>query len=138
MATYQVAFDPTVDDYDTIIGMVNQAYVDDLVEVDDTPPEAPDGWTAAKMLRYVRHLAPTGLLAFRAMAESAPEADAADVQAATGLYGMEFAGAMSTFGHAKRNTRGVRYLPFRRHGGIYHMDDKVAALALAALTRIGA
>jgi hypothetical protein len=141
MAIINVSFDPEVDDYNWIVGIVDAAYAD--VEVDDdaesmSNQHVPGAWTSSRMRHYVKALAPDGRTAFRAMAENAPEAQMDDVKNAVGLDGMQYAGMMSTFGHARRIARGVHNLPFERHGSIYHIDEQVATLALAALDEIGA
>jgi hypothetical protein len=139
MAQITIGFDPEVDDYYHIKNLLDQAYsgaADEYEYADEAP--VPNGWTPAKMLRYVRLLTHGGQVALRHMATHAPESDADDVKLATGLDGPQYAGMMSTFGHAARNCRGVHYLPFNKQGRTYYIHEQVAALAIEALDQIGA
>lgn len=147
-----ITFDTTLDDpaevllaaawaygYDSVLEALEEGGYD---ENDDEDAEAvprsaaPYGWSRAKMRRYVSVLQPTARLVLRAIAERAPQATMEQVQGAVGLEGSAFAGSMSSFGFAARNTRGVREKPFSRSGETYFMDRSVAEVALAALDEL--
>lgn len=150
-----IAFDPAVDRRQDIALSVARAFgldtIDDLLapsEEDDgeaaeeaaAPPATatnPKGWTNSKMRRYVAELAPTALKVLRAIAEGAPEVGIEQVQAAAGLEAYQYAGSMSSFGFAARNTHGVKEKPFVKVDKIYQMDPAVAQIALTALTEGG-
>ncbi|OZE37235.1 hypothetical protein CH259_10010 [Rhodococcus sp. 05-2254-4] len=119
--------------------------VDDLLTADedeDTEEEddvAADlsGWTAPKMRRYVTQLKPTARKVLRAIADEAPEATVESVQNSTGLEPSSFAGSMSSFGFAVKNTRGVRDKPFSKNGHLYNMTLPIADLVLNTLDDAG-
>jgi len=97
----------------------------------------PAGWSVPKMRRYVKALKPTAQRVLRAIAENAPEADVDAVQEASGIDGYQYAGSMSSFGFAARNTWGVKDKPFAKVGRKYEMSVEVAKLALTVLDELG-
>jgi hypothetical protein len=99
--------------------------------------EAPQAWKLPKMRRYVKALQPRAREVLGAIAEAAPAVPITSVQRAVGLDGSGFAGTMSSFGFAARNTRGVHERPFTKYQGKYHIDEYVAKQALAVLDELG-
>jgi hypothetical protein len=93
----------------------------------------PFGWTTPKMRRYVAALAPTAQKVLRAIAEGAPTISVEDAQKASGLEGVEYGGAMSSFGFAARNVHGVKAKPFVKVGRQYQIDTAVAKIVLEVL-----
>jgi hypothetical protein len=145
MATLTI--DPEVDDYQTVLGLIATLYgVTEASTEDDVEAEAAeadisapvDGFTPQRMRRYVRNLTPDGQRVLRYLAENAPTVEMDDVQKAVGIYSQQYAGLMSTFGHAERNTKGVTRLPFSKHYRVYHINEQVASMAIEALDRVGA
>lgn len=127
--------------YDSVEDAVEQAEVEAAEEEQEDVPglEArPFGWSAAKMRRYVTALQPTARTVLRAIAEGAPSITVDDAQAAAGLPAQVYGGAMSSFGFAARNVRGVSQKPFTKVGRTYQIDPAVAAIALGALDAVGA
>lgn len=149
---YSITFDPSVDMGEEVALAVAYAFgyetVEDLVtgtpaeeeDLDDSPPATattPYGWSKPKMRRYATALKPTARKVLRAIAENAPEVSLEDTQAAAGLEAYQYAGSMSSFGFAARNTKGVKEKPFTKVGKTYQMDPSVAQLALGALDELG-
>lgn len=147
-----ITFDPATDSAEDVALAVAYAFgyetVEDLVtgapteeeDVDDTPPATAataSGWNKPKMRRYVTALKPTARKILRAIAVKAPEATVPDTQAAAGLEAYQYAGSMSSFGFAARNTRGVKEKPFTKVGQAYEMNPTVAKLAIEALDELG-
>jgi hypothetical protein len=145
-----ITFDTTKDTIDEVAEAIAYAYgynsmqeaLDDVGSVDSGAESTidatyPGGWTRSKMTRYVRALQPTAQAVLRAIAEGAPAAEADAVQEAAGVDGFVFAGSMSSFGFAVRNTRGVGEKPFRKVQRTYEMDNTVAALAIETLDHLG-
>jgi hypothetical protein len=146
MATLTI--DPEVDDYNHVLALIDMLYAtaeeesepeDDEAEAVEADSSTPiDGFTPARMRRYVSVLTTDGRKALRCMAENAPTIEMDVVQDAVGLHGQTYAGKMSTFGHAIRATKGVKRAPFTKHYRVYSINKQVAAMALEALDRIGA
>lgn len=147
-----VTFDPAEDESEAVALQVAYAYglesVEDLtnglsddetseVEVPVATAANPKGWSPAKMRRYVTALKPTARTVLRAIADGAPEASLEDVQKASGLEAYQYAGSMSSFGFAARNTRGVKEKPFVKADKAYVMDEAVAQIAIEALDHLG-
>jgi hypothetical protein len=151
-----VTFDTEVDDAGAVALAVAYAYgydsIEELVETTidddtegavgeaDTVPNGstyPGGWSTPKMRRYIKALKPTAQKVLRAIAESAPNADVQVVQDASGIHGYQYAGSMSSFGFAARNTHGVKTKPFEKVGSTYEMDPQLAKLTLAVLGELG-
>jgi hypothetical protein len=141
---HSVTFDPMTDDVNDILLAVAWAYgyadVTDALEaeadVEDETEEAvtkPFGWTTPKMRRYVAALMPTAQKVLRAIAEGAPTISVDDAQEASGLKGFEYGGAMSSFGFAARNVRGVKSKPFVKVGRQYQIDPAIAKIVLEVL-----
>lgn len=149
-----ITFDPSVDSSQDVLLSLAHAYghesIDDLVTADlgdleaideDLAPTAPaqsaNGWTPSKMRRYAKSLAPTARTVLRVIAEGAPEVSVEDVQAASGLETYQYAGSMSSFGFAARNTHGVKDKPFEKVGKTYQMNEVIAEIAIDALDYLG-
>lgn len=147
-----ITFNPAVDSSHDIALRLAYAYgyesIGDLVAADpEDDPEAAEvptgtalsanGWTASKMRRYIKALKPTARAVLRVIAENAPEVSIEDVQAAAGLQTYQYAGSMSSFGFAARNTHGVKEKPFEKIGKAYHMNEAVAEIAITALGHLG-
>ncbi|MDN3240881.1 hypothetical protein [Glycomyces tritici] len=142
----QIQFDTTEDiAYDVALS-VARAYglssVEEFIEPDDeeaviddepTPSPIPGGWTKTKMNRYVKALQPNAKKVLGIIAEYAPAVDVDVVQRRSGLEGYTYAGSMSSFGFAVRNTHGVKEKPFTKVGRSYRMDEAVAQLVLTVL-----
>ncbi|MGU3438240.1 hypothetical protein ACNHUS_35175 [Actinomycetes bacterium M1A6_2h] len=144
-----ISFDPDVDRPNDVALQLAWSYgfntVDELLAGDedeefeeegDTPPDL-EGWTASKMRKYVTQLKPTARKVLRAIADQAPEATVESVQSSTGLEPSSFAGSMSSFGFAVKNTRGVRVKPFSKNGHLYSMTVPIADLVLETLDEAG-
>lgn len=97
------------------------------------PTTVPGGWTKPKMVRYVSALQPNARSVLGVIAAHAPEVDVDTVQAESGLDGYVYAGSMSSFGFAAKNTHGVKEKPFSKYGKRYEMDKAVADLVLTVL-----
>jgi hypothetical protein len=149
---HSITFDTAVDAAEEVALAVAYAFgyetVEDLItatpteeeDVDETPPATAatlSGWSRPKMRRYVSALKPTARKILRAIAENAPEVSLEDTQAAAGLEAYQYAGSMSSFGFAVRNTKGVREKPFTKVDKTYQMDTAVAQIALSALDDLG-
>lgn len=93
----------------------------------------PGGWTKPKMRRYVTALTPNAKKVLRVIAENAPVVDVETAQLGSGLDGYIYAGSMSSFGFAARNTHGVKEKPFVKVAKKYEMDAALAALAISVL-----
>jgi hypothetical protein len=95
-------------------------------------------WSLPKMKRYVEALKPNGRQVLRAIVDLGPGPVTVDkVQAKVGLTKAHYAGAMSTFGFAARNMRGVHERPFTLSGRTYYIAPLIAALADEALKDLG-
>jgi hypothetical protein len=125
--------------YESPEDLVADAGVEEDEEPEGAPPPsaAPYGWTRPKMKRYVTALRPIACKVLRSVADGAPRTRITDVQRAAGVQGVEFAGAMSSFGFAARNTRGVKTRPFEKIRDDYQMDEAVAELAIEVLDELG-
>lgn len=132
--------------YDAVEDALEEAQVeaaeeDEAEEEDEATAPAmtsrPFGWTGAKMRRYVTALQPTARTVLRAIAEGAPSITVDDAQAAAGLPAQVYGGAMSSFGFAARNVRGVASKPFTKVGRTYQIDPAVAQVAIEALDALG-
>jgi hypothetical protein len=142
-----VTFDPYQDEMTDVLNVVASTYgytdVEQALghdaEEDDEAADTPvwGGWTARKMTRYVSALQPHAQMVLRVIAENAPHIAVADVQDAVTLGGPQYGGAMSSFGHAANNTRGVGDKPFAKVGLTYQINPEVAKLALDALDALG-
>ncbi|MGY1825957.1 hypothetical protein [Blastococcus sp. SYSU DS0541] len=149
-----ITFDPERDAAEDVALALAYAYgyetVEDLLQgtdefelVDDEPESPPatagtvHGWTKPKMKRYVSALRPTARKILRAIAEGAPEVSLEQAQEAAGLDAYKYAGAMSSFGFAARNTRGVKEKPFTKDGKTYLIQPAVADVVLAAMDELG-
>jgi hypothetical protein len=142
-----IEFDPSEDTpYDVALAVAYAFGFDSVeelveVEVDESAPEeegpAPTsylgGWTKSKMRRYVVALKPNARKVLRVIAENAPEVDVETVQEGSGLDGYIYAGSMSSFGFAARNTHGVKDKPFVKVGKSYQMDVHIAHLVISVL-----
>lgn len=126
--------------YDTVEDALEEAEVEEE-EQDEAggaiTEHRPYGWSPAKMRRYITALQPTARRVLRAIAEGAPSVAVDDAQAAAGLDAQVYGGAMSSFGFAARNVRGVSAKPFTRVGRSYQIDPAVARVALDALEALG-
>lgn len=151
---YTITFSPDVDSaHDVLLGisqMYGYASLEELLEqepevyepeVQEEPVRAastaPGGWTMPKMRRYTQALKPNAQRILRVIAENAPEISVDDTQVGVGLEAYEYAGTMSSFGFAARNTYGVRDRPFAKSRRIYQINPEIAKLALAALDELG-
>lgn len=128
--------------YDTVEAALEEAEVeaaeDEADEHDGSGADAqPFGWSAARMRRYVTALQPTARTVLRAIAQGAPSITVDDAQAAAGLPAQVYGGAMSSFGFAARNVRGVKEKPFTKVGRTYQIDPAVARIATDALDALG-
>lgn len=151
----KLIIDPEVDEYDDVLELLDVLYGRAVEEDDEGEDEetvdtasssgpakttAPiEGFTPRRMRAYLSNLTVDGAKALRFMAENAPTIEMDDVQKAVGgnLNPRQYAGTMSTFGHAKRVTKGVDRMPFDRHYRTYSMDERVAKMALDALDAAG-
>lgn len=144
-----ISFDPDVDrsnmvalqlawsyGLDTVEDLLADDEDEDIEKESDTPPDL-EFWTASKMRKYVTQLKPTARKVLRAIADQAPEATVESVQSSTGLEPSSFAGSMSSFGFAVKNTRGVREKPFTKNGHLYSMTLPIADLVLDTLDESG-
>lgn len=130
--------------YETVEDLLEQAGDLELELVEEDEPESPpatastvQGWTKPKMKRYITALRPTARKILRAIAEGAPEVSLEQAQQAAGLDAYKYAGAMSSFGFAARNTRGVKEKPFTKDGKSYRMHPPVAEVVIAAMDELG-
>ena len=108
----------------------------EVVEVDDGLAVAtsfPGGWSKPKMRRYVAALQPNARNILGVIAKNAPKVDVETVQIQSGLDGYIYAGSMSSFGFAAKNTHGVKDKPFIKYGKRYEMDKAIADLVVAVL-----
>lgn len=110
----------------------------DKVSADTEKPGGPiEGFTPARMKGYVQKLSETGRQVLRYMAQHAPQVELAEIQKHFDLPPRKWAGTMTTFGFAARETRGVDRLPFVRDRKHYTIDERVAKMALDALDQLG-
>lgn len=139
---FNVTEDDAVDVATAVAWAYGYASVDELVEasseeaeVDDGPVATylPNGWSKPKMRRYVAALTGNARTVLRVIASHAPEVDVETVQNDSGLQGYIYAGSMSSFGFAARNTRGVKDKPFVKVAKRYEMDRAIADLVLSVL-----
>jgi hypothetical protein len=147
----RIVIDSEVDEYEHALELVDALFgrtgqEEDIEE--ETPEEtssAPtekvvpvEGFTPKRMHRYVQNLTIEGHGILRYLAQHAPQIDIADAQEHFSLGPRQWAGTMSTFGYAKRETPGVDRMPFvRDNRRFYVMDERVAKMALAALDKLG-
>jgi hypothetical protein len=147
----KLTIDPEVDEYEDIVDLVDFLYgrkvededdEDELAESEavETTEASPatttnpiEGFTPARMRRYVANLTPEGKQALRYIAEHGPSVEMDDVQAHLGFTPRMYAGRMSTFGHAITRSKGVTRMPFDRHYRTYSIDLRVAKMAIEAL-----
>jgi hypothetical protein len=144
----QLVIDPEVDDYEHALELLDVLYgrgetiedddAEDLGAETEDPSVPVDGFTPKRMRRYVANLTPDGQKILRYIAKHAPQVEMDDVQADCGYEAAVYAGRMSTFGHAIRNTKGVSRMPFTKHYRVYSINQQVAQMAIDALDRIGA
>lgn len=128
--------------HDTVAAALEEAEVEAAEEEDDERVGSgayarPFGWSAARMRRYLAALQPTARTVLRAIAQGAPSITVDDAQAAAGLPAQVYGGAMSSFGFAARNVRGVTSKPFTKVGRTYQIDPGVARVAIDALDALG-
>ncbi len=140
---FHIEFDTSEDvAYDVALAVAH-AYglssVEEFVEAEEDAPAdnpaapLPDGWTKPKMIRYVKALQPNAKKVLRVIAENAPSVDVDSVQQKSGLEGYTYAGSMSSFGFAVRNTRGVKEKPFQKRNRSYLIDRAIATLVVQVL-----
>lgn len=143
---HSIEFDPSEDAaYDVALAVafafgydsVEQLMEDEVDEVEAAEPHAPTnypgGWTRPKMRRYVAALTPNAKKVLQVIAANAPVVNVETVQQGSGLDGYIYAGSMSSFGFAARNTHGVKDKPFVKVGKTYEMDGVIAELAKSVL-----
>lgn len=146
----RIVIDSEVDEYEHALELVDALFgrtaaEDDETDEEEAPSTAPadqpvavEGFTQKRMNSYVQNLTIEGHRILRYLAQHAPQIDIADAQNHFGLGPRQWAGTMSTFGYARRETRGVDRMPFvRDNRRFYVMDDRVAKMALAALDKLG-
>lgn len=139
MSTLTLVLDPTTDSYDDVRDLIDRVFGIDASSAPETEDTTvPNGWTPARMRRYVQALGPNQRKALRYMADHAPTIPVPDVASHLGAEGAVYAGMMSGFGHAVRRAKGVKVVPFVRHYDEYEVPESVAALADKALTEVGA
>ncbi|RYB95120.1 hypothetical protein EUA93_12660 [Nocardioides oleivorans] len=93
----------------------------------------PGGWTKPKMKRYIAALKPNAKVVLSVMAQHAPKVEVETVQNGSGLDGYIYAGSMSSFGFAAKNTHGVKDKPFTKVNKHYEIDESLAQLVLQVL-----
>lgn len=144
MATVTLAFDPKVDDYESVVSVVNVAFGNRPSEADPEgdagEADLPDGWTRKRLRKYLLYVTETGLNAIRVIAEEAPKTTFDHVQKKMGYTDpSKYGGMMSTFGHAVNSTPGVTERPFfiNYSTRTYEMDEALAALTIELLDEMG-
>lgn len=107
----------------------------ETADVDNGPTVTsfPGGWSKPKMRRYVAALQPNAKKVLGVIAQHAPEVDVETVQDESALEGYVYAGSMSSFGFAAKNTHGVKEKPFVKVGKSYEMHESIAQLVLSVL-----
>lgn len=125
-----VAYAFGLDSLEDLLAEVEEDHFDMATGDSSEEPTYPDGWKAAKMKRYIKALKPNAKEVLKVIATHTPSAPIATVQAESGLEGYVYAGSMSSFGFAARNTHGVKDKPFTKVGKTYEMDPGVAKLVL--------
>jgi hypothetical protein len=109
----------------------------DKVSDAEKPGGPIEGFTPARMKRYVQNLSEIGQAILRYMAQHAPQVELAEIQKHFDRTPREWAGTMTTFGRAARVSKGVDRMPFERDRKHYTIDERVAKMALDALDQLG-
>lgn len=105
---------------------------------DDTPAAPADGgrvngWDQKRMDKYLTWLTEDALTALVFIAENAPNVAIDDVINHLGLSdGRELGGRMSSLGHALRQMPRGLTSPVQRHYTRYEIDERIAAMVIAA------